>query len=380
MRSIIVGIVIGSVVGVMVGTTIIAPRLEQRHLNRVKPSEEVATPAPSTAVDLPPAGPEKPVVRWRMASTYAGDLPQLGSLAKRVGQKAWEVSDGGIEIKFFDPGTLVPKNEMFSAVASGTIDAAFSSPGSWRNKEPALQLFSAVPFGPEAGEYLAWLYFGGGHDLLNEIYHPHGIHSLVCGMIAPEASGWFRDTFKTLEDLKGLKIRISGLGGKVLGKIGAVPVELEDSDIFMAFESAQIDAAEFSMPAIDYKLGFNQLAENYYFPGWHQPSSFFELLINKNKWDQLSRIRKSQLETVCGDNVRFGLAQGEALQYEALKDLTAKGVHIRRWPEPILSALKETWLKVAAEEASADSKFRKVWRSLSDFRLNYTVWKELTRP
>lgn len=380
MRSIVVGIVIGSVVGVMVGTTIIAPRLEQRHIGKAPAPEKLVAPAATPPVDLPPAGPEKPVVRWRMASAYSGSLPQLGSLAKRVGQKVWEVSDGGIEIKFFDPDTLVPTSDMFGAVASAAIDAAFSSASTWGEKEPALQLFSAVPFGPDPGEYLAWLYFGGGHNLLNEIYHSHGIHSLVCGMIAPEASGWYRRTYKTPEELKGLRIRTNGLGGKVLNKLGATPLKLEDADIFMAFESAQIDAVEFSMPAIDLKLGFNQLAENYYFPGWHQPSSFFELLINKDKWDSLSRIRKSQLETVCGDNVRYGLAEGESLQYEALKELTAKGVKIHRWPAPILSALEEAWLKVAAEESAADSKFRKVWRSLSDFRRNYAVWKELARP
>ena len=215
-----------------------------------------------------------------MASAYSGNLPQLGSLAKRVSQNIWKVSNGRIEIKFFGPDTLVPSSEMFAAVASGVIDAAYSSPGSWANKEPALQLFSGVTFGPSSGEYLAWVYFGGGQELLNKIYHPYGIQSIPCGMIAPEASGWFRHSYTTPEDLLGLKMRASGLGSKVLNKLGVEIHNLQDENIFLALENGKIDGAEFSMPAIDLKLGFHHLAGHYYFPGWHQPSSFFELIIN----------------------------------------------------------------------------------------------------
>ena len=388
MRYIIVGIVIGGVIGVMLGTTIIAPRLDlSTNPGQAEPPSSSSAQAPSQApvavkpiVELSPAGPEKPNITWRMASTYSGSLPQLGSLAKRASQNIWEISNGGIEIKFFDPGSLVPSSEMFDAVASGAIDAAYSSPGSWAHKEPALQLFSSVPFGPSPGEYLAWVYFGGGQELLNEIYHPHGIQSVLCGMIAPEASGWFRRAFTTPEDLSGLKMRTSGLGAKVLNKLGVETRTLQDADIFLALESGEIDGVEFSMPAIDLKLGFYQLVDHYYFPGWHQPSSFFELIINKDRWDALTKTRKAQIEAVCGDNVRYGLAEGEALQYGALKELTAKGVKIKRWPTAILSALEDAWKDVASEQSAANAKFREVWRSLSDFRKDYAIWKELARP
>ena len=190
MRYIIVGIVIGGVIGVMLGTTIIAPRLDQsaKQLNarasnsslERKPREVQITS--QSNLDLARVKLNKPNVVWRMASAYSGDLPQLGSLAKRASQNIWKVSNGEIEIKFFGPGTLVPSSEMFDAVASGAIDAAYSTPGAWADKEPALQLFSGVPFGPSSSEYLAWIYFGGGQQLLDEIYHPHGIQSILCGM------------------------------------------------------------------------------------------------------------------------------------------------------------------------------------------------------
>jgi TRAP-type mannitol/chloroaromatic compound transport system substrate-binding protein len=388
MRYIIVGIVIGGVIGVMLGTTIIAPRLDQssKNLQTTTPHTSSAQKsnqppiATEPTFELSRAGPKKPNIVWRMASAYSGSLPQLGSLAKRASQKIWEISNGEIEIEFFGPGTLVPSSEMFDAVASGAIDAAFSSPGSWAHKEPALQLFSSVPFGPTPGEYLGWVYFGGGKELLNKIYHPHGIQSVLCGMIAPEAAGWFRRTFVTPEDLVGLKMSASGLGGKVLNKLGVETRELQEAEIFLALERGEIDGAEFSMPAIDIKLGFYQLANHYYFPGWHQPASFFELIINKDRWDALTKTRKAQIEAVCGDNIRYGLAEGEALQYGALKELTAKGVKIKRWPVAILSALEDAWDEVATEQSAADTKFKEVWRSLSDFRKDYAIWNELARP
>jgi len=404
MRRIVIGIVIGCVVGVMFGATVIAPRLDQSRAvsthtpdspamaDKKKPTDTsdqknraddtAPKPVPPEQISgtvLPPAGPDRPVVRWRMASAWSGSLPQLGSLGLRVGRKLWEVTDGGIEIKFFEPGELVPTSEMFNAVSSGSIDAAFSSPGYWGEKIPALQLFSAVPFGPEASEYMAWMYFGGGRDLMQDIYDKHGIHSVLCGMNAPEASGWFRRAFTTVDDLKGLKMRATGLGAQVLRKVGVHTFPLQEGDIFTAFEMGDIDAAEFSMPAIDLKMGFYEMASHYYFPGWHQPTTFFDLMINKGKWDALPKIRRSQIETVCGDNVRQGLAEGEALQFTALKDLTARGVKIHRWPEAILTSLENAWRDVAAEQSSADSDFRRVFASLTAFRKNYAVWHELSR-
>ncbi len=389
MRSVIIGIVIGCVLGVMIGTTVIAPRLDHGHsgaggTHNAEPALTDADtsspePAPAQAL-LPRSGPERPIIHWRMASAYPGSLPQLGTLAKRIGRKLWEVSEGSLEVEFFEPGTLVPTKEMFDAVASGTIEASFSSPEFWADKAPALQIFSSVPFGPGPGEYLAWIYFGGGQELLNEIYHKQGIHSIMCGIIAPEASGWFRKKFTTVDDFKGLRIRATGLGARVYNKLGVQTLPFEESDIYMALESGKIDAAEFSMPAIDLKLGFYELAGYYYFPGWHQPSTLYDLIINKDKWDALPRTKKSQIEAVCGDNIRFGLAEGEALQFGALRELTAKGVKIRRWPSPIMAAFRSAWADVAKEQSGGDATFRRVWDSLSKFRKNYSTWGELARP
>jgi len=387
MRTAVIGIVIGSVLGVMLGATVIAPRLtpqpgvaENGNSKNRTETAEAGRDDEAAEVVMPPAGPARPVVRWRMASAWPGSMPLLGSMARRIGKTVWEVSDGGIEIKMFEPGVLVPKGDMFDAVAAGAIDASFSSPAMWGARAPAMHLFAAVPFGPSPDEYLAWFYFGGGRDMMQGIYRGQGIHSIACGMTAPAAAGWFRHTFTTAEDLTGLKMMARGLTADVLGKLGVETMELAAADIFMAFEDGRIDAAEFFMPAIDAQLGFHEMAGNYYFPGWHKPASLYELMINKDKWDALPRTRKTQIEAVCGDNVRFGLAESEAAQYEALKAMTARGVKIHRWPQPVMAAIGDAWRRVAAEKATADADFRRVWRSLSDFRKKYEVWKELSKP
>jgi TRAP-type mannitol/chloroaromatic compound transport system substrate-binding protein len=380
--GIVVGVIVGIVLGVVAGTTVIAPRLAGQpggaNGDTIGKSAKATDGTPKDPGA--PAAIAEPPVRWKMASAYSADLPQLGTLAKRLERSIWRVSGGDIEIKFHEPGALTPNGRVFDAVASGTIDAAFSSPEFWGDEIPALHLFSAVPFGPLPSEYLAWLNFGGGRDLLRDIYHKQGTHGLVCGLIAPEGSGWFRNRVYVLEDLKGLKMGFKGLGAKVMAKLGVETRDLAPGEILAALEKGAIDAAEYSMPAIDLKLGLHQMANHYYFPGWHQPATFFDLLINLKSWQALSPTRKAQIEAVCGDNTRFGLAEGGALQFAALKEMTAQGVQVHRWPVEILTALKAAWRDVATELADTDKDFSRVWQSLSAFREDYAIWRELANP
>ena len=316
-------------------------------------------------------------VRWKMGSTYPGSLTQLGTLGKRVDDKIDEVSGGNIKIKFYEPGALVPALEVFDAVSTGSIDAAFSTPGYWAGKVPALQLFGSVPFGPQAGEYLAWVKFGGGQEIFDKLYAEHGIKSLFCGLIAPEASGWFSKEINTVEDLKGLKMRFFGLGAKVMEKLGVSTQLLSAGDIYPALELGTIDATEFSMPAIDLKLGFHQVAKYYYFPGWHQQSTFFDLMMNKEKWDALDKTQQAQIVAVCNDNLAYGFAEGEAIQFAALKELQEKGVNIKKWSPEMLGAMRGAWEEVAAELSADDADFKMAYESLQEFRANYKIWKDI---
>ncbi|MBB4304146.1 TRAP-type mannitol/chloroaromatic compound transport system substrate-binding protein [Rhodobium orientis] len=314
-------------------------------------------------------------INWDMQSTYASSLTQLGTLGKVISERLDKISDGQVKVNFQEPGAIVPALEAFDAVSSGAIQAAWSTPGYWTGKDTAFALFAAVPFGPSAGEYYAWIKYGGGKELYDELYEPYGIKALVCAVIAPEASGWFKKEINSVDDLKGLKMRFFGLGAKVMEKMGVSTQLLAGGDIFPALELGTIDATEFSMPAIDQKLGFYQVAKHYYFPGWHQQSTFFELMMNKAEWDGLGEDTKALFETVCEANVAYGLAEGEAIQFKALQDLKNEGVTIHKWDPAILEALNAAWLEVVDEEKGKNENFAKVWDSLSKFREGYAEWK-----
>jgi TRAP-type mannitol/chloroaromatic compound transport system substrate-binding protein len=314
---------------------------------------------------------------WNLQSTYPGSLTQLGTIGKQIAERITLVTGGEITVTFQEPGAIVPALEVFDAVSTGAVEAGWSTPGYWAGKVPALPLFAAVPFGPQAGEYLAWMKYGGGYEMMDEIYQRSNIKSLLCAVIAPEASGWFREEIKTVDDLKGKKMRFFGLGAKVMEKMGVSTQLLAGGDIFPALELGTIDATEFSMPAIDLNLGFYQVAKHYYFPGWHQQSTFFDLMINLDLWESLTDTQRAQIEAVCDAGIANGLAEGEAIQFAALQELQKQGVTLHTWSPEILGALEAAWAEVAAEEAARDADFAKAWESLQTFRSNYKVWKDI---
>ena len=316
-------------------------------------------------------------INFKLASTYPSTLTILGTMAKRFEEQINIISGGNIKFRFFEPGALSPPLETFDAISYGALDSAWSSPGFWSGKVPALQTFAAIPFGPDGPEYLAWYYNGGGKEIFEDIYHKHNIHSIICGISPPEASGWFKKEIKTLDDLKGLRMRFFGLGARVMSKLGVSTQLLATGDIFPALELGAIDATEFSMPAVDQKLGFDKVAGHYYFPGWHQQSTFFELMINLEKWQNLSTQQQAQIYTTCGDNIRYAIAEGEALQAEAINILKEGGTQFHQWPDEILHEFQKAWIEVAEEEAEKDPDFKRAWNSLQEFRTSYKTWKDL---
>lgn len=316
-------------------------------------------------------------VRLKIASAYPLSLVQLGSLAKNLETNLNTASGGDIQVKLSEPNALVPSLEIFDAVSNGSVDAGWAAPGFWQSKEPVLGVTSSVPFGPGAGEYLAWLQFKGGEEFLNRAYEKHNIHSELCGILAPEAGGWFRDEITSVEQFEGMKMRIFGLGSKVMQKLGVDTQLLGGGDVFPALERGTIDAAEFSMPAIDLKLGFYQVAKHYYFPGWHQQSTMLDFIINKDKWDAMSESQQTLIKMACRANIATGLAEGEAIQGAAIAELESKGAIVHTWSPEMLGAFKAAWDEVVAEEAAADAEFKAAWESLSAFRAEYKTWGDV---
>ena len=331
----------------------------------------------ATVATVGEAEPAETAIKWKMASSFPSSMVLIGSMGQHLSKSIEQISGGSFELKFFEPGALVPALEIFDAVSTGAIDAGWTASGYWAGKVPALQFFTAVPFGPATGEYMAWLYFGGGIEIYDALYAQYDIKGFPCASVAPEASGWFREEINTPDDLKGLKMRFFGLGAKVMEKLGVSTQLIAGGDIFPALELGTIDATEFSMPAIDLELGFHQIAKHYYFPGWHQQSTFIELIINMERWNDLSDQQQAQIRVACGENFRQSIAEGEAIQFGALKTLEEAGVTAHRWSDEMMAAFSGAWDEVVVEEAAADPDFARVWESLQSFREKYAVWKDL---
>lgn len=309
---------------------------------------------------------------------FNANLPGLGTTIKWVSEQLGPITDNALRMKLYEPGKLVAPFEILDAVSTGKVNAGYATAGYWAGKMPAATLFSAVPFGPEAGEYLAWLYYGNGRALYQEMYDQGGYNVTVvpCGVLAPETSGWFSKEINGLDDLQGLRMRFFGLGGKVMQKLGVSTSLLPGGEIFPALEKGAIDATEFSMPAIDRKLGFYKLVKYNYFPGWHQQATLFELLINKDSWKAMSVGQQTAIEVTCKAAMTESFAEGEAAQFRAMKENTEKfGVTIKRWSDEMLAEFRKTWKEVAQEEIAADPFFAKVYRDLDGFRNDYALWK-----
>ncbi len=320
-----------------------------------------------------------------MTSAFGKNLPILGTAALDFVDKINGIS-GEVEFEHFDPGELVPTLEALDAVSNGSVDASFTTTGYWQGKMTAASLFAAVPFGPEAGEFLGWMLYDDGADLWQELYDMNGFNVKVmpCGIISPETSGWFKTEINDLEDLRGLNMRFFGLGAEVMQRLGVSTSLLAGGDIFPALERGAIDATEFSMPRIDARLGFYKIAKYNYFPGWHQPATMFELLVNKDVWEDLDERAQKQIEVACLANVTTNYAEGEATNFSAMIDnVDNNGVTLKNWTPEQLDVFEATWNEVAAELAAEDEFFAKVWADLQEYREGYDLWNSniyLPRP
>ncbi|MEC4727607.1 TRAP transporter substrate-binding protein [Shewanella sp. D64] len=316
-------------------------------------------------------------VRWKVQAVFGTHLPALGDPIKFVAENIKSTSDGNIEFKIYEPGKIVPPFGITEAVKNNQIAAGYTWLGYDQGKIPASALFAAVPFGMEPWAYSAWWYDDEGQQLAEKLYGKHNIHPILCSVIGPETAGWFKKEIKSLEDIKGLKIRFAGLGGKVMQKAGASVTVLPGGEIFPALEKGAIDATEFSMPAIDQMMGFDKIAKNNYFPGWHQTFTASHLVVNKQTWDNLSSSQQSLIDMACTAGTLRALTRGEALQGEVIKGFPAKNVTARTLPPEVLVELKEYTDQVMMDISESDADFKEIYQSQQKFYENYKIWKKL---
>ena len=317
--------------------------------------------------------------RWRMVTSWPPNFPGHGTSANRLAGRLGALSGGRLEVEVFAAGELVPAFEVLDAVSLGRIQLGHSAPIYWRGKVPAAQLFGSVPFGMLPNEFNAWLYFGGGLELWQEAYAPHNVIPFPAGNTGTQMGGWFNREINSVDDFNGLKIRMPGLGGEVIQRAGALPVQLPASEIFTALQTGAIDATEWVGPYNDLAFGLHQAAEYYYYPGWHEPSGSIECFVSMDAYASLSDELQQILETACAAENDYLLAEFNTRNQQSLKTLVEEhGVQLRRFPDDVLEVLRGFSLEVMEELAAEDPMSRKVYESYKAFAMEIGAWLRIT--
>lgn len=309
-------------------------------------------------------------LRLVMPVVYGTHLPGLGEPASRLAKLVKQLSGGALELDLKQPGDGSQPQEILDKVSRGSVDAGFSTASFWAAKIPAAALFAGFPFGPDAKGYVEWFFAGDGRKLYQEMYDQAemNVHVIPCAFGGGEASGWFAKEIRKPEDIKGLRMRGFGLGGRVMSRLGASTVLVPGGKIGEAFDKHEIDGAEFLTPAVDQRQRLQDHAKIIYVPGWHQPETVFELLVNQDKWNALSDEQQTVLETGCRSMLLTTLAENPRLQAAALAELSKQGVRVEIWTDDLARVFRRAWDEVARDESSRDRFFRTVLDDLDKFR------------
>ena len=317
--------------------------------------------------------------QWKMVTSWPKNFPGLGMGPEKFSQYVDEMSNGRLTVKVYGSGELVPGFEVFDAVSQGTVQMGHSGAYYWKGKIPASPIFSAIPFGMTATELNAWLHYGGGLALWKELYQPFGIVPMAGGNSGAQFAGWFKKEINSMEDLKGLKMRIPGLGGEVLKRAGGIPVTLTGGEIFSSLQSGAIDASEWVGPYNDLAFGFHQAAEYYYSSVWHETGTNLEFLVNAKALAQLPKDLQKIVEIAARAVNQDMLDEYNARNNIALKTLVEKHrVKLREFPPEVMAALKKHTNEVLDEQVANDAGFAKVWKSYSAFLMSMREYNDLT--
>jgi TRAP-type mannitol/chloroaromatic compound transport system substrate-binding protein len=319
----------------------------------------------------------QPKIRWRMPTTWPASLDVLQGAAQRFGRLVDEMSGGRLTIDVAPAGQMMPALGVFDACSQGKVEAFMGASYYWDKKEPATQWFCTVPFGMNPQGMQAWYYEGGGLKLWEETYASFGLVPRPAAPVAPQMAGWFRKKINTVADFKGLKMRMPGLGGQVIAKLGASVVLMAGGEIFAALERGVIDASEWIGPHDDLKLGLQNTARYYYYPGWHEPGTTLEFGFNKKAYDALPTDLKRIVDHAAAATWAYAIPEWEAKNAVALEVLQTeyrKKVEILALPTPILRDLKKVSAEVVRQEADKSPMARRVYASYTKFQSQAGQW------
>lgn len=337
------------------------------------------TTALSGALASIPAVHAKKPIKWKMVTAWPKNFPGLGTGAEFLAKLIEEMSDGRIQVKVYAAGELVPPFEVFDAVSSGTAQMGHAASLYWKGKNAATQFFTGVPFGLTSQEMTAWLHHGGGMQLWRELYSQFNLVPAAAGNSGVQMAGWFNKEIKSVEDIKGLKMRIPGIGGEIIKRAGGTPVTIPGGEIFSALQKGTVDATEFIGPYNDLAFGFYKAAKYYYYPGWQEPGSSLEITINKKELEALPKDLQSIVMQACRVSADELSAEYTARNASALETLKTKHkVQVKQLPDDVLKKLHQLSNEVVAEMAEKDKFVKKVYDSVQAFQKQAIEWHNIS--
>jgi TRAP-type mannitol/chloroaromatic compound transport system substrate-binding protein len=317
---------------------------------------------------------DKPEVKWRLASSFPKSLDTIYGGADVLSQTLSDLTDGKFQIQVFPSGELVPGLQALDATQNGTVEAAHTVAYYYVGKDPTFAIGSSIPFGLNARQQNAWLYHGGGNELLNTFFANYGVIGMPGGNTGTQMGGWFRNEIKSLADLKGLKMRIAGLAGKVVERIGVVPQQIAGGDIYPALERGTIDATEWVGPYDDEKLGFYQVAKFYYYPAFWEGGPTVHFLFNKDKYEALPDSYKKALTVATQVANANMLALYDVKNIAAIRSLVGKGVQLRPLPRDVLDASYVESFKLYDELSASNANWKAIYEPWKQFRTEAYQW------
>jgi TRAP-type mannitol/chloroaromatic compound transport system substrate-binding protein len=333
--------------------------------------------ASATALAAPVVAQTAPKFTWRVASGFPKSLDTIYGAAETMSKYVAEATDGNFVLQVFPAGELVGGLDAAEAAAAGSVEAAHTAAYYDWGKDPTNALGTTVPFGLNARQMNAWLYHGGGIELLNEFYATRNLVYMPCGNTGVQMGGWFRKEITSVADLNGLKMRIGGFGGSIIAKLGVVPQQIAAGDIYPALEKGTIDAAEFVGPYDDEKLGFYKVAPFYYYPGWWEGGPTLSTMVNLAKWNELPPGYQAILKTACEAANGSMLSMYDWRNPTALRSLVANGTQLRPFPQDVLAAGFEAAAATYAEISATNPTFKKIWDSQVAFRRDAYLWAQI---
>jgi TRAP-type mannitol/chloroaromatic compound transport system substrate-binding protein len=330
--------------------------------------------AAASAVAAPAIAQSMPEVKWRLASSFPKSLDTLFGAAEVMSKALADATDNKFQVRVFAAGELVPGLQVADAVQNGTVECGHTASYYYVGKDPTFAFDTAVPFGMNARQQDAWMIHGGGRELVNEFLKDYSIYAVPMGNTGAQMGGWFRKEIKTVEDLKGVKMRIGGFAGQVLTRLGLVPQQIAGGEIYPALEKGTIDAAEWVGPYDDQKLGFNKVAPFYYYPGWWEGGPQVSAFINTGKWAELPKSYQAAFENACSRAHTWMLSKYDAQNPKALRELVAAGTKLLPFPQPVMEACFNAANELYAETTAKNAKFKKVYDQWKAFRGDEVLW------